>query len=166
MPSVSCNTGVVNTSPTGIFTSATQFSKAFCPISFNPEGSKQVRATCVTKLIRDGRVRLLKDAVWLKDFAKEVRAFPYGAHDDQIDALVQLLTEFEKGTLTSSSGVYIIDSCFGSYDNDIDDLYNELFDELCNEAAGCDLNDYNLYFCEKELSLWHHDKQGIYRKTV
>ena len=102
--------------------------EGFCPISFNPEGSKQVRATCVTKLIRDGRVRLLKDAVWLKDFAKEVRAFQYGAHDDQIDALVQLLTEFEKGTFASSSGVYIIDSCFDSYDNDIDDLYNELFD--------------------------------------
>ena len=27
--------------------------------------------------------------------------------------------------------------------------YNELCDELCNEAAGCDLNDYNLYFCKK-----------------
>lgn len=27
--------------------------------------------------------------------------------------------------------------------------YNELCDELCNEAAGCDLNDYNLYFSKK-----------------
>ena len=27
--------------------------------------------------------------------------------------------------------------------------YNELCDELCNEAAGCDLNDYNLYFCKE-----------------
>ena len=27
--------------------------------------------------------------------------------------------------------------------------YNELCDELCNEAAECDLNDYNLYFCKK-----------------
>ena len=107
--------------------------EGFCPISFNPEGSKQVRATCVTKLIRDGRVRLLKDAIWLQDFAKEVRAFPYGAHDDQIDALVQLLTEFEKGTFASSSGVYIIDSCFSSHDNDIDDLYQELFDDFKRE---------------------------------
>ena len=104
-----------------------------CPIPFKPEVAKPVRAACVTKLIRDGRVRLLKDAIWLQDFAKEVRAFPYGAHDDQIDALVQLLTEFEKGTFASSSGVYIIDSCFDSYDNDIDDLYNELFDDFKRE---------------------------------
>ena len=27
--------------------------------------------------------------------------------------------------------------------------YNELCDELCNEAAGCYLNDYNLYFSKK-----------------
>ena len=59
--------------------------------------------------------------------------FPYGAHDDQIDALVQLLTEFEKGTFASSSGVYIIDSCFDSYENDIDDLYQELFDDFKRE---------------------------------
>ena len=104
-----------------------------CPIPFKPEVAKPVRAACVTKLIRDGRVRLLKDAIWLQDFAKEVRAFPYGAHDDQIDALVQLLTEFEKGTFASSSGVYIIDSCFDSYENDIDDLYQELFDDFKRE---------------------------------
>ena len=104
-----------------------------CPIPFKPEVAKPVRAACVTKLIRDGRVRLLKDAIWLQDFAKEVRAFPYGAHDDQIDALVQLLTEFEKGTFASSSGVYIIDSCFSSHDNDIDDLYQELFDDFKRE---------------------------------
>ena len=104
-----------------------------CPIPFKPEVAKPVRAACVTKLIRDGRVRLLKDAIWLQDFAKEVRAFPYGAHDDQIDALVQLLTEFEKGTFASSSGVYIIDSCFDSYEDDIDDLYQELFDDFKRE---------------------------------
>ena len=104
-----------------------------CPIPFKPEVAKPVRAACVTKLIRDGRVRLLKDAIWLQDFAKEVRAFPYGAHDDQIDALVQLLTEFKKGTFASSSGVYIIDSCFDSYEDDIDDLYQELFDDFKRE---------------------------------
>ena len=27
--------------------------------------------------------------------------------------------------------------------------YNELCDEMCNEAAGCELNDYLLFFCKK-----------------
>ncbi len=111
-----------------------QLEKDGCyPIPFKPEVAKPVRAACVTKLIRDGRVRLLKNADWLDNFAKEVKVFPYGAHDDQVDALVQLLTEFNKGTFASSSGVYIIDSCFDSYDNDIDDLYNELFDDFKRE---------------------------------
>lgn len=111
-----------------------QLEKDGCyPIPFKPEVAKPVRAACVTKLIRDGRVRLLKNADWLDNFAKEVKVFPYGANDDQVDALVQLLTEFNKGTFASSSSVYIIDSCFDSYDNDIDDLYNELFDDFKRE---------------------------------
>ena len=44
-----------------------------------------------------------------------------------------VLTEFNKGTFASSSGVYIIDSCFHSHDNDIDDLYQELFDDFKRE---------------------------------
>ena len=27
--------------------------------------------------------------------------------------------------------------------------YNEICDEMCNEAAGCDLNDFNLYWNKK-----------------
>lgn len=107
--------------------------EGFCPIAFKPEGSKAVRATCVTKLIRDGKVRLLKDAPWLKDFAQEVRAFPYGIHDDQVDALVQLLAEFDKNTFVSSSGAYIIDSGFDTCCDDVSDLYQDLFNDFKRE---------------------------------
>ena len=34
---------------------------------------------------------LRKDADWLDDFKSEINAFPNGKHDDQVDALTQLI---------------------------------------------------------------------------
>lgn len=45
-----------------------------------------------TAAIEGGKVLLPKDAPWLDDFRCEVLAFPKGKHDDQIDALSQLMT--------------------------------------------------------------------------
>ena len=83
--------------------------EGYSPISFKPKDSKAVRAQCVTDLIRRGKVRLLQGAFWLNDFTDEVRAFPHGAHDDQIDALVQLLSLFKDGVFSSSIGDLVID---------------------------------------------------------
>ena len=41
-----------------------------------------------------GRVCLPRYAPWLDDFVEELAAFPRGAHDDQVDALVHGLTYF------------------------------------------------------------------------
>jgi phage terminase large subunit-like protein len=41
--------------------------------------------------IKQGRVFLPRKAEWLDAFHKEILAFPYGAHDDQVDALSQFL---------------------------------------------------------------------------
>ncbi len=102
-------------------------------IPFKPKDSKPDRAACVTNLIRNGRVRLLEGAGWLNDFADEVRAFPYGAHDDQVDALVQLLTLVKNDTLTSHTGVVIIDNGFPDYSDDITELRDWLLEDYYNE---------------------------------
>jgi len=39
-----------------------------------------------------GKVLLKKDAPWLDELRTEFLAFPYGKHDDQVDALSQLMT--------------------------------------------------------------------------
>ncbi len=41
--------------------------------------------------IEGGQVFLPEQAPWLEDFLDEVRRFPNGAHDDQIDAMSQFL---------------------------------------------------------------------------
>jgi predicted phage terminase large subunit-like protein len=48
-------------------------------------GSKEVRADPFSAQVNAGNVRLVKND-WNKAFIKEMRAFPYGKHDDQVDA--------------------------------------------------------------------------------
>jgi phage terminase large subunit-like protein len=45
--------------------------------------------------VEAGDVRLPSHAEWLDEFRSEVLAFPYGRHDDQVDALAQLLAWLE-----------------------------------------------------------------------
>lgn len=61
------------------------------PIPFKPEGSKEERASIQTPVIESGRVFLPQKAPWLDAFKTEVISFPCGRHDDQVDALTQLL---------------------------------------------------------------------------
>jgi len=48
-------------------------------------GSKAVRATPFASCCEAGRVHLLR-GVWNDDFLSELSLFPFGAHDDQVDA--------------------------------------------------------------------------------
>ena len=49
-------------------------------------GSKLERAGPVSSQAEVGNIRLLRGA-WLSEFLDELEAFPYGGHDDQVDAL-------------------------------------------------------------------------------
>ncbi len=44
-----------------------------------------------TSRIEAGDVRLPQSAPWLDEFKAEIHAFPRGRHDDQVDALSQLM---------------------------------------------------------------------------
>ena len=60
-------------------------------IPYQPIESKIQRANYVSLDIASGRVLLPLQAKWLDDFKREVIAFPHGKHDDQVDALTQLI---------------------------------------------------------------------------
>lgn len=62
-------------------------------------GSKEVRADPMSSYVNGGMVRLVRGD-WNRDFVEELRAFPKGRHDDQVDAAADAfnwLTQFRKG---------------------------------------------------------------------
>jgi predicted phage terminase large subunit-like protein len=71
--------------------------------AINPGVSKEARARSVTPEIESGNVYLPHpvESPWVLDFIAECRSFPTGAHDDQVDAMTQALTELrESGGVT------------------------------------------------------------------
>lgn len=58
--------------------------------------SKILRANRHTPTIEAGKIFLLSGSSWIKPFIEEVNLFPYGKHDDQVDALMQLIDAVEK----------------------------------------------------------------------
>ena len=50
-------------------------------------GSKPERARGVAAAVANGLVKLKADAPWARDLVNEMRSFPKGSHDDQVDAL-------------------------------------------------------------------------------
>ncbi len=65
-------------------------------VAIKPEGNKVVRMSTCSARIEDGCVLLPMAAHWLDEFRSEVLAFPNGTHDDQVDALSQLINWTKK----------------------------------------------------------------------
>lgn len=61
------------------------------PIKYSPKDSKEIRANYASELLEYGKIYLKRNASWLDDFKAEIIAFPYGKHDDQVDAFSQLI---------------------------------------------------------------------------
>lgn len=61
------------------------------PLGRNPEQDKYSRAAGISSIVESGQVLLPDEASWLDDFRRELLAFPSSRHDDQVDALAQLL---------------------------------------------------------------------------
>jgi predicted phage terminase large subunit-like protein len=61
------------------------------PIGIVPDGDKTVRLEGVTPILERGDLLLPEEAPWLADFLTELLGFPHNRHDDQVDALSQLL---------------------------------------------------------------------------
>jgi predicted phage terminase large subunit-like protein len=61
------------------------------PIGRKPEVGKLDRLRAAAIKIEAGHVWLPREAPWIAGFLAEVLAAPYGKHDDQVDALAQLV---------------------------------------------------------------------------
>lgn len=63
------------------------------PVTAYDPGSmdKETRMRVQSHHIEGGQVFLPREAPWLEEFLNEVRRFPNGAHDDQMDAMSQFL---------------------------------------------------------------------------
>jgi predicted phage terminase large subunit-like protein len=61
------------------------------PIAQRPDGDKVTRMSRASARIEAGELLLPNEAPWLADFERELLGFPNARHDDQVDALSQLL---------------------------------------------------------------------------
>ena len=57
-----------------------------------PLGSKEVRALAIQPLIDEGNVAIL-DTMYSDSMFQEFRDFPFGKHDDDVDAMTQALSQ-------------------------------------------------------------------------
>jgi len=64
--------------------------------AIRPEGSKELRMARESIALEAGRGYFRQDAPWLGDLMNELLAFPASKHDDQVDALSQLLGWMDK----------------------------------------------------------------------
>lgn len=70
---------------------ATEPTGAPSPIPWRPKGDKNSRVLAASSIIRSGRLYIPEQGHWVADFISELLGFPSAAHDDQVDALTQLL---------------------------------------------------------------------------
>jgi predicted phage terminase large subunit-like protein len=61
------------------------------PIAITPQGDKRMRMEGQTPKIEAGQMLIPTEAPWLDVFLRELLAFPYGKHDDQVDSVSQFL---------------------------------------------------------------------------
>ena len=76
-------------------------------------GSKVVRAKPFSDAARAGLVKIVRSERWNRQFLEELKLFPYGPHDDKVDAASYAFTELESGI--SEPGVVARSKSFSKY---------------------------------------------------
>jgi predicted phage terminase large subunit-like protein len=72
---------------------------------FEPKEEKTMRMNSCSSTIENGFVYIPKDAEWLAAFMHELKTFPNGKHDDQVDSLSQALA-WVRLRLFGGAGLY------------------------------------------------------------
>lgn len=67
-------------------------SASLVPVMIRPDASKEERFTGCLGEVEAGNVLLPVAAPWLDDFRAEMKAFPAGRHDDQVDSFSQFVS--------------------------------------------------------------------------
>ena len=93
-----------------------------------PEGGKRSRAWAAEPQIESGQVFLPRPRfadgqfrfghAWVEDFVEQCSLFPKGEHDDDVDALTQLLVQLQKRPVNQLSAGQIL--AMGQHDDDDD----------------------------------------------
>lgn len=92
------------------------------PIPVRPTIDKLARFEAIASRIEAGMVVLPRSAPWLADFVSELVGFPNARHDDQADALAQMLASPPSSTPILNVGPELVDPDGGSaFDYDDDD---------------------------------------------
>jgi len=68
-------------------------------------GSKELRASPFSAMVSGGKVRIVK-AFWNQDFIEELRQFPSGANDDQVDALADSFNKLNASRTGAFTPIY------------------------------------------------------------
>ncbi|KQS03551.1 hypothetical protein ASG11_04190 [Sphingomonas sp. Leaf357] len=68
----------------------------FRPLMWKVTEDKETRLIGVTGQLEAGLCVLPREAPWLHEFQRELRAFPFGRQDDQVDTLTQFLEYYLK----------------------------------------------------------------------
>ena len=63
---------------------------------YQPDCEKIMRMHAQTAIIENGLVHIPETAPWLAEYLHEMRVFPKGKHDDQVDSTAQFLDWFKK----------------------------------------------------------------------
>jgi len=77
------------------------------PIAISPEKDKITRLHAQTAKIEAGQVFLPERAAWLRDFEAEMKQFPNGRYDDQVDSVSQFLNWVDNHRYRPARFVYI-----------------------------------------------------------
>jgi predicted phage terminase large subunit-like protein len=80
-----------------------RFTRKIRPVMMRPDVSKEERVIGITGLLESGACLLPAEAPWLDEFLKEIRAFPFGRNDDQVDSMSQFLTYYLRYLRTGRS---------------------------------------------------------------
>ena len=66
-------------------------------VPVEPKGGKEVRASAISPQWEAGNIYLPHPSIapWINDFIEELLQFPQGKHDDQVDAMTQVLTRWQ-----------------------------------------------------------------------
>ena len=86
-------------------------------------GSKPERARPLAAAISNGLVSLRSEAPWVRDLTNEMRSFPLGTHDDQVDAMSGAMTALTQQDRVQSvlprSLVQLCVDAYRKYERDI-----------------------------------------------
>ena len=90
----------------------------------DPAATKAERARPLAAAISNGLVSLRSEALWVRDLTNEMRSFPLGTHDDQVDAMSGSMTALTQQDRIQSvlprSMVQLCVDAYNKYKRDIE----------------------------------------------